>query len=67
MSKLNYIIDMSQYKDPGFVHLSNLDNSKFPPSGTLSALNEHTECIFLPYTANNIENNTNIVVTFCCT
>lgn len=63
MSVLNTVIDMSQTNQPGYVHLSNLDLSKFPHTGTISAFGETTTAIFLPYTAERIANDSNIVIT----
>ena len=63
MSVLNTVIDMSQSNNPGYVHLSNLDLTTFPYTGTISAFGETTKAIFLPYTAERITNDSNIVIT----
>ncbi|AHA54205.1 putative nucleic acid-binding protein [Emiliania huxleyi virus 18] len=63
MSTLDYVIDMSQSHLPGYVHLTNLNKEAFPPTATVSAFGESSTVVLLPYTADRVENNTNVVIT----
>ena len=63
MSTLDYVIDMSQSHLPGYVHLTNLNKETFPPTATVSAFGESTTVVLLPYTADRVENHTNVVIT----
>ncbi|AEO98086.1 hypothetical protein EPVG_00131 [Emiliania huxleyi virus 201] len=63
MSTLDYVIDMSQSHLPGYVHLTNLNKETFPPTATVSAFGESSTVVLLPYTADRVENNTNVVIT----
>ncbi len=54
---------MSQSHLPGYVHLTNLNKETFPPTATVSAFGESSTIVLLPYTAERVENNTNIVIT----
>ena len=63
MSILDYVIDMSQSHLPGYVHLTNLNKETFPPTATVSAFGESSTVVLLPYTADRVENNTNVVIT----
>lgn len=63
MSTLDYVIDMSQSHLPGYVHLTNLNKETFPPTATVSAFGESSTVVLLPYTADRVENHTNVVIT----
>ena len=54
---------MSQSHLPGYVHLTNLNKETFPPTATVSAFGESTTVVLLPYTADRVENHTNVVIT----
>ena len=63
MSTLDYVIDMSQSHLPGYVNLTNLNKETFPPTATVSAFGESSTVVLLPYTADRVENHTNVVIT----
>ena len=54
---------MSQSHLPGYVHLTNLNKETFPPTATVSAFGESSTVVLLPYTADRVENHTNVVIT----